>query len=84
MNDFALSTTDNPFNPIDNFDSWYEYDEEKGYHSCSYLARIAQTVSSLSDDYNDDIIEQAIDEIVKENIIGIVTEYKVNYIKVTS
>ena len=38
-----LSTIDNPFNPFDDFDSWFHYDIEKGYNSCSYLARIART-----------------------------------------
>lgn len=82
MKDFALSTSDNPFSPFDNFDGWYEYDEEKGYHTCQYLARIAHTIPDLPDAINDDIIEKAIDEIVRENILGIVTANAVNYVKV--
>ena len=27
----ALTTVDNPFDPIDNYDEWLHYDEEKGY-----------------------------------------------------
>lgn len=82
--EFALTTSDNPFNPIEKFDEWYEYDEEKGYHTCSYLARIAKISPGLSDTYNDDIIETAIDEIVRENLIGIETAFKVNYVKVVN
>lgn len=82
--EFALTTTDNPFNPITQFDEWYEYDEEKGHHTCQYLARIANIVPGLSDEFNDDVIETAIDEIVKENIIGIVTAYAINYKKVVA
>ena len=41
-----LTTIDNPFDPIEDFSSWRQFDEEKGYYSLAYLARIAK----LSDD----------------------------------
>lgn len=66
-----LTTTDNPFDPFTEFDSWFQYDEEKGYHTCSYLARIAKTSSELSDKDNDEEIERAIDRIVELNVLGI-------------
>ena len=61
----AISTFDNPYDPIDDFASWYKYDMEKGYNSCAYLSRIAKTSDSLSDQENSEEIERAIDEIVK-------------------
>ena len=61
----ALTTVDNPFDPIDNYDSWLLFDEEKGYFSNSLLARIAKTSEQLSDSENDEEIENAIDEIIK-------------------
>lgn len=39
----ALTTIDNPYDPFDQFTEWMLYDEEKGYHSTSYLGRIART-----------------------------------------
>ena len=65
-----LTTTDNPFDPFDQFDKWFAFDEFNGYHSCSYLDRVAK----LSDDWSTEDqlaeIERAIDEIVALNING--------------
>lgn len=60
-----LTTFDNPYNPFDEFTSWFMFDEEKGYHSCAYLGRIAKTSEQLSDEENAQEIERAIDEIIK-------------------
>ena len=66
-----LTTIDNPFDPFTQFDSWFQFDEEKGYHTCQFLSRIAKTSSDMSDyDYEREI-ERAIDEIVKFNVRGI-------------
>lgn len=62
---YRLTTFDNPFDPFEQFTSWFLYDEEKGYHTCSYLGRIARTSDALSDDENELEIERAIDEIIK-------------------
>lgn len=61
----ALTTFDNPFDPFEQFTSWFLFDEEKGYHSTSYLGRIARTSDQLSDEENEIEIERAIDEIIK-------------------
>ncbi len=61
----ALTTVDNPYNPFEQFASWFLFDEEKGYHSCAYLGRIARTSDQLSDEENNQEIERAIDEIIK-------------------
>ena len=66
-----LTTIDNPFNPFTQFDDWYQYDEEKGYHTCQFLAKIARTSSDMSDSDYDFALENAIDEIVKFNVRGI-------------
>ena len=60
-----LTTFDNPFDPFDDYASWLTFDAEKGYGTCSYLARIARTSDELSDEENDTEVERAIDEIIK-------------------
>ena len=63
-NECMLTTVDNPFNPFDQFDDWMRFDMDKGYNSCSYLARIANTSDALTDEENNAEVERAIDEII--------------------
>lgn len=74
----ALTTFDNPFNPLEQFDQWFRFDEENGYHSSAYLARIARTSDQLSDVENEEEIERAIDEIIKYDFLGIYKKFKEN------
>lgn len=63
--DFRLTTVDNPFNPFTDFDKWFAWDEAKGYHTCSYLARIARPSDAFSDEKNEQEINRAMDEIIE-------------------
>lgn len=74
--DCALTTIDNPFDPFKQFDEWFMFDEEKGYHSTSYLGRIARTSDQLSDEENRMEVERAIDEIIKYDFMGIYRKAK--------
>lgn len=71
MSTTMLTTIDNPFNPLTEFAAWKEYDEAKGYYSCSYLARIVKTSDELSEEDQSLAITAAIDEIVRLNVLGI-------------
>lgn len=73
-----LTTIDNPFDPFDQFDSWYQFDCDKGYNSCSYLARIARTSDQLSDSENEDEVERAIDEIILYDFMNVYKKVKRN------
>ena len=64
-NEFMLTTIDNPFDPFEEFTSWFLFDVEKGYNTCSRLARIANISDELSEKEVDEEIERAIDEIIK-------------------
>ena len=65
MTECRLTTFDNPYDPFEQFTDWFLFDEEKGYHTCGYLGRIARTSDSLSDEENQREVERAIDEIIK-------------------
>ena len=65
-----LTTTDNPWDPFTRFDEWYTFDVAAGYHTAAYLARVTKTSDELSEPDQLLAHEQAIDEIVRENILG--------------
>ena len=71
MSKYMLTTSDNPYNPFEQFTLWFLFDEEKGYHSCSYLGRIARTSEQFSDEENEVEIERAIDEIIKYDFMNL-------------
>lgn len=71
-----LTTFDNPFDPFEQFDSWFLFDVEKGYNSCAYLARIARTSDQFSDKENEKEVENAIDEIIKYDFMNIYKKVK--------
>lgn len=70
-NNCMLTTFDNPYDPFDQFTSWFLFDTEKGYNSCSRLARVARTSEQFSEKENDEEIERAIDEIIKYDFMNI-------------
>lgn len=72
----ALTTSDNPFNPITQFDEWKRFDFDHEYNTCELLARFAKTSSDLSPLEYQTEVETAIDE-----IIGIFGNF---YVKVTN
>lgn len=71
MSKAMLTTVDNPYNPFDQWDKWLMYDNDAGYNSCAYLARIAHTSDELSDSENEDEINRAIDEIIRYDPFGL-------------
>ena len=66
-----LTTKDNPFDPFEDFASWFRYDLDKGYNSCEYLGRIAKTSEEFTEEENDIEVERAIDEIIKYDFMNI-------------
>lgn len=67
----ALTTFDNPYNPFTQFRRWFLFDVERGYNSCAYLGRIARTSEEFTEEENNQIIENAIDEIIQHDFRNI-------------
>ena len=71
-----ITTTDNPYDPFDNYDLWKRYDENSGYFSESYVARIARVSDDMTEQEFEDAVEEAIDEIVSFNFTNSEADYK--------
>lgn len=78
MRAVALTTVDNPFNPLTQFEDWDAWDRMMGYNTCAYLGRIAKTSPELSPADQDLAVEDAIDEIVRINPLGVYKKLIVN------
>ena len=70
MNDYMLTTIDNPYNPYDAWYEWYAWDTAAGYHTPSFLDRLTFSSYELSESDQSQLLSQAIDEVVAENITG--------------
>lgn len=66
-----LTTFDNPYDPFDDFDHWWLFDIEKGYNTCSKLARIARSSPEFSTIEDKKETERAIDEIIDYDFLNI-------------
>ncbi len=76
--DVMLTTTDNPYNPFTQWNEWLAYDTASGYYTLDYLGRIVRSSHDLSQADELKAIDDAIDEILKENILGIYTKVSNN------
>jgi len=75
---YKLTTIDNPFHPVDQFDDWLRYDEDHGYYTLNYLARIAGTSVHLTEAENQRIENDAINDICRLDLLGIYKRIKIN------
>ena len=71
MEEHLLTTIDNPYNPFTEFDEWYAYDTRLGHHSLALLARVANTSFDLTEEDQEQDVEDAILEIVREDVTGL-------------
>ena len=76
--DVALTTFDNPFDPFEDFKAWFEFDVEKGYYSCSKLARLMNVTDDMTQKEVDEEKERAIDELIKYDFLNVFKKIKKN------
>lgn len=70
MIESRLTTVDNPHDPFLDPEAWRSYDIRSGYNTLTFLARVLITSEELSDADQALAYEQAIDEIISENVNG--------------
>ena len=66
-----ITTIDNPFNPFDDFNSWFMFDIEKGYYTSSKIARLTHLTDDMTEKEENEEIERAIDELIKVDPLDI-------------
>lgn len=71
MKQHMLTTVDNPYNPHTQFDQWNAWDQQSGYHTLAFLGRVVHLGLGLSEADENVAIENAIEEIVRENVTGV-------------
>ena len=72
MNDDTMLTTiDNPYNPFEDFTSWFLYDNEMGYNTCGRLGRIVHMEDNMTEKEMNDEIDRAIEHIIDTDFLGI-------------
>lgn len=71
MNRVMITTIDNPYDPFEDFSSWWMFDVDKGYNTCEYLARILQIPDDSTQEEEELLIEDAIDYIIKHDFMKI-------------
>jgi uncharacterized protein (UPF0297 family) len=67
---YMATTEDNPFDPFDDFENWNQFDQEKGYNTMNYIARIAMPSSDSGDEEYEATVNDAVNEIVRYNLTG--------------
>lgn len=68
--ELMLSTSDNPFNPFEQFKEWYAFDVSHGYNTLGYLAAVAETSNDQFDIENLLEMNQAIYDAERLNLTG--------------
>lgn len=53
IKEFLITTIDNPYNPFSEYEDWLRFDEENGYNTQNYVARVLQ-VKDLDDSLSED------------------------------
>lgn len=74
--EYMLTTVDNPYDPWTEWDAWFAWDQHAGYNTPGLLARVARVSDELSEADQHVAIQEAIDEIVKENVLGVLRKVK--------
>ena len=71
MDEYMITTHDNPYNPFTQWDDWLGFDTYKGYNTLSLLARVAEHSTSFSEKENDEAYDHAVMEIIAMDPTGL-------------
>ncbi len=61
----SITTIDNPFNPLEDFDNWFLFDVEKGYYTSNKLGRLTNLTDEMTEKEENEEVERAIDRLIE-------------------
>lgn len=65
--DLFITTIDNPYDYFTQFEDWLAFDRAMGYYTLEYLARVCITSNELSEEQQNEDLEDAINSIIQWN-----------------
>lgn len=68
-----LTTRDNPYNPLEDYNKWMLWDADNQYFTSEYIARISEVSPDMDDAELEQRIDEAIQEILKYDTLEIYT-----------
>lgn len=71
MDEYMLSTSDNPYSPVTHYKEWLVWDADHGYHTPAYLARVTMMSDELSEADQAVAIDDAMNEIIEAHAGGL-------------
>ena len=82
INNFTLTTEDNPYSPITEFEKWWSYDTIKGYGTLENIERVKNLLKQhFEENTNSKYTEDELELMAKDKImtLGPITNYKKVY-----
>lgn len=76
MDEFMLTTNDNPYDPFEQFTQWDLFDKEKGYNTTSKLGRLVELSDEMTQQEENEAVERAIDRIIELDFLDIYRKVK--------
>lgn len=67
MADWLITTFDNPWSPFTHPREWAAYDDLMGYKTIETVQRISSSNSMLSDELNEKLDDEAMNELIRTN-----------------
>ena len=60
-----LTTIDNPYDPFDQFEEWFQYDVQHSYNCCGLVALLAETSDSMTEQEKDSILFEGMKQLIE-------------------
>lgn len=66
-----ITTIDNPFDPFEDYVSWFLFDIEKGYYTSSKVGRLVRSTDNMTEKEEFEEIERVIDRLIEIDPLNI-------------